>query len=212
MVSPALLLETIDRWFDSTALDHRPWPDPHAGLRTPRDEEYSRLTNPSRYRIVGARAQAWVAALDALGIARTDRAARVVWATAPGPRISSVQRIVARSPGTLVLVVARSQLGEVPDAGVVIGVGDLAVEVGHVPECGCDACDSGSQAELDCLDELLLAIVTGRFRHLRRGKQVVSTLGDGGYRASGLHGAEARRVLGDPRGWDEISGASWLER
>ena len=32
------------------------WPDPHPGIRSPRGEEYSRFTQPDRYRIVQARA------------------------------------------------------------------------------------------------------------------------------------------------------------
>ncbi|MCY3863114.1 MAG: DUF6226 family protein [bacterium] len=47
------------------------------------------------------------------------------------------------------------------DAGVSLGVGDPAVLVLAAPDCGCDACDSGSQ---DALDEYMLSVVTGSER------------------------------------------------
>lgn len=36
------------------------WPDPHPGTALPREEEYSRVSAPERYRIVHARARVWV--------------------------------------------------------------------------------------------------------------------------------------------------------
>jgi len=50
------------------------------------------------------------------------------------------------------------------DAGVSLGVGDPAVLVLAAPDCGCDACDSGSQDALDELDEYMLSVVTGSER------------------------------------------------
>lgn len=40
-------------------LDLPSWPDPHPGSASPREEEYSRVTEPERYGIVHARARMW---------------------------------------------------------------------------------------------------------------------------------------------------------
>lgn len=53
-------------------LDLPTWPDPHHGGAAPRDDEYSRLTDPGRYRIVHARARAWAAVLENAVGARSE--------------------------------------------------------------------------------------------------------------------------------------------
>jgi hypothetical protein len=40
------------------------WPDAHPGMTMPGDEEFSRLTDPGRYRIVHARARVWSTVLE----------------------------------------------------------------------------------------------------------------------------------------------------
>ena len=55
---------------------------------------------------------------------------------------------VPRTAEALPLVVARSRLAEVEDAGVTLGVGDPVAVLAVIPDCGCDACDSGSQDAL----------------------------------------------------------------
>lgn len=80
------------------------------------------------------------------------------------------------------------------------------------PDCGCDACDSGSQHELDRLDEHILGIVSGTFRRLFARDREITVIGDGGSSAYGRfrrHQVEA--ILADPIGWDEVSGTSWIQ-
>ncbi len=203
-------MAAVDVAFRAAGRALRSWPDPHAD-RSPDDEEYSRLTDPQRWRILGARAEAWMVALAEAGLAEVHRGAVVDWDVAPGPVVTSADRVVPRASGAIPLVVGHSRLGDVVDAGVVLGVGDRAIEIGRFPDCGCDACDSGSRAELDHLDAHLIGIVTGRFRHLRRRDEVVMTIGDGGWSASGRRRPpRAAKVLADPRGWAELTGASWL--
>ncbi len=186
------------------------WPDPHSG-RSPLDEEYSRLTDPGRWRIVGVRADAWLMALSEAGVATVRRNDDVDWEGPTGPVISRCDRVLPRVPGALSLVIARSWLGDVDDAGVVLGIGEPAIEIARFPDCGCDACDSGSQNEIDTLDAHLLGIVSGRFRRLSRRDEVVMTIGDGGWSASGRRRPpRAEAVLADPRGWVERSGPSWF--
>ena len=54
--------------------------------------------------------------------------------------------------------------------GVDIGVSgaDLpVVYIESVPACGCDACDHGSQPELDAIDSAVLAVARGGVVHAR---------------------------------------------
>lgn len=93
------------------------------------------MTNPEKWRIVGARADAW---LDALH-----------------------------------------------DTGVTTGVGDPTVVHTWIPDCSCDACDSGSQDALDELDGHLAGIVTGQFRRLQRGERTITVASDRTLQSSG---------------------------
>lgn len=205
------LLGSVEESFGRAAASLPPWPDPHAD-RSPADDEYSRLTDPGRYRILGARADAWLAALAGSGLAAVGRTDVVAWAEEPPTVVSRLDRAVPAVSGGLTLVVARWGLGDVPDAGVSIGVGDPAVRIVWLPHCGCDACDEGSQSELERLDRYLVSVVTGAYRRLRRGDQVIEVLGPEGWTASGQRGAQAvAAILLDPRGWQELRGASWLD-
>lgn len=179
--------------------------------QVPADDEYSRLTNPGRYLILGARIEAWLDALTRLGLAVVERDAEIEWVQAPGTILSRVDRAIPRVAGALPLVMARSQLGDVDDAGITLGVGDPAVCVTWLPDCGCDACDSGSQSELDRLDEYLLSIVSGAYRQLRRKDRVIEVINDTGWSAQGLRQSDrVDSILADPIGWDELTGNSWL--
>src|SRR5918994_5459876 len=78
------LTARVDAAFDVTGQDLARWPDPHPD-RSPRDEEYSRLSDPAKWRIVGARADAWLMTLAETGLALVDPSAQVQWRGAPPP-------------------------------------------------------------------------------------------------------------------------------
>jgi hypothetical protein len=204
------LLAAVDRAFVDTGRGLARWPDPHAD-RSPRDDEYSRLLDPAKWRIIGARADAWLRALVDAGLADVERGASTRWQVEPGPVISHTDRALPAVRAALPLVVARSQLGDVVDAGVVLGAGDPALCVTWLPDCGCDACDSGSQNELDCLDAHVLSIVSGTFRRLSDGARTITDRGQDGWSASGQFArGEVCAILADPKGWDVVTGASWF--
>lgn len=205
------LVDAVEVAFGETGRGLRSWPNPHAD-RAPSDDEYSRTTDAGRWRIVGARVDAWLAVLEDTGLARVHRDVTVTWVTEPGTRVSSTDRAVPHRPGALPLVVARSAIGDVRDAGVTFGVGDPAVCVAWLPFCGCDACDSGSQNELDEVDRLVLGVVAGTFRRLTSGAREITQLDGNGRSASGRFDRDgAAAVLADPRGWDELSGEAWMD-
>lgn len=115
------------------------------GGSEPPEDAYSRVSEPERYRIVGARARAWERALEGVG-----------------------------------------------EAVVAVGMGDARggsepVFLGWEPDCGCDACDSGSADLLAAVDQEILTVVGGAV-HVSGGggrRRWVAWTTPGGHRASG---------------------------
>ena len=120
-----------------------------------------------------ARAEAWFAAMDTAGIAEADEAS-VTWREPPRVIVDHIIRAVPLAPGAIPLVVGWNHLEDAGWPAVVLGVGDPAEFVTVIPDCACDACDSGSQDALDELDEYLLGVVTGTYRKLWRGKREIT--------------------------------------
>lgn len=174
------LTTAVGAAFERTADGLEQWEDPHPPPdRIVADEEYSRVTNAAKWRIVGARADAWIDALGELGLATVERDVDPRWAEPPSPAVTRTDIVTPTVVGGLLLVVARSCVEDVIDAGVTLGVGDPAVPIAFIPDCGCDACDSGSQDVIDLLDSYMRPVVSGEFRFLRRGRQSVMVLEDG---------------------------------
>lgn len=203
------LLPAVEAAFAATARDLAPWPDPHPDGVVDH-AEYSRVTNPERLGITSARADAWTAALVELGLTDAERATTVRWWERPGTTITRTDRLVPRVPNALPLVLARSEIGGVADAGLTIGIGDTAVLVAAIPNCGCDACDHGSDDLLIKLDQLVLAVIAGQCRHLRNGDRQITVLGDRTSAIGSFRGTEIGTILADPTGWDELTGPPWL--
>ena len=178
------LLSEVEEAFAETGADTPGWEDPHRGPdgedRDSLEEEYSRCLNPGKYRILWARAEAWTRVLTARGWATRedvesgDLRAGVRWATPPRLALHRTTVLRPRRPGALPLALARTapdgaagstdlEGGDALILGLVVGIGDPAVSVSTVPDCGCDACDSGSRDLLEDLDRTLLSIIDGSF-------------------------------------------------
>ena len=183
------LVVAVDAAFVETGRGLDGWPDPHPD-RMPLKEEYSRVTNPHRWKILAARAEAWFAAMAAAGIAEIEEAP-VAWREQPRIPVDHTFQAVPLAPGAIPLVVAWNRIEEVDWPAVVLGVGDPAEVVTIVPDCACDACDSGSQDALDELDEYVLGVVTGSYRKLRRGRREITVYSEDRMSWSGF---ERRRV------------------
>lgn len=204
------LIANVDAAFATTARGLPRWPDPHPG-RSPLDEEYSRLSDPAKWRILSARADAWTAALIAMDLATADQPPHLQWQAPPPTRVSRIDRITPHAPGALPLVLARSELGAIADTGVTLGVGRPPTCVAFVPQCGCDACDTGSQDALEALDEFIVGIISGSFRRLSSRDREITVFGGQGWSATGdFRAGQVEAILADPRGWDELTGGSWL--
>lgn len=107
---------------------------------------------------------------------------------------------------------------------VTVGVLEPTVEVTRQPDCGCDACDSGSTDLLEAVDNAVAAVIGGPYVVLR-GRGWVSQWHPGGGAGSCAPEADAvefeqARQLGErlvdepgtrvPAGVEAFVGHSWL--
>lgn len=179
------LLDDVQRAFVEMGGDAQEWPDPHLGAdgreRNPSEEEYERVTDQDRYRILWTRAGAWARVLTARDWAQQEIATgeeRERWLTEPGGTPVRTRWLTPRRPGARVLALAETE-SEERFPGLEIGVGDPAVATRLLPQCGCDACDDGSAEFLRHLDQRVLSIVDGSFEveFSRRGYRQRSSFG-----------------------------------
>ncbi|KFC53248.1 hypothetical protein GY12_02745 [Micrococcus luteus] len=156
------------------ALDLPVWPAPHPDGAPPREEEYSRVTDPQRYRIAAARARVWAEVLAEAGAAVAPDPVRGIPLDEAGRadleepvdralRVTPPAGVDGASPWWLLET-------DVPqdddDGGGVLPVIRLAVGApGQVhavlPDCGCDACDPGSDELLEAVDQAVVRAVGG---------------------------------------------------
>lgn len=202
------------------------WPPPRAEGAEPRDEEYSRVSDLHKYRVVHGRARAWTEALGALPGVVVERLGPV---TADRHAFSRGVRIHSPVPGTLPLVLLEQDAGSTEHGDVVdslhVALQDAAhpLDYGH-PDCGCDACDFGSQGLLENIDDQVLSVVTGPFVLLEGKGWKATWYPDGGSmegdtRAPSNFSAVMRacRSLADggaprlPRSSTALVGRSWLD-
>lgn len=167
----ATLCAAVDDAFAVTSAGLSSWPSPRGTWDEPREEEYSRCLDPGKFRLIGARADAWVQALVDLGLA-----------TALEAEVPPVTTLTPSREGALRLYVAKAPIDDVPDASVSLAVDRASLQITSLPECGCDACDEGSDRELEELDEKIVNVVTGGFAHVA---------GRGGEAMTNLDGSEA---------------------
>lgn len=210
MITERELVAAVEAAFAATGRGLVGWPDSHPD-RSPRDDEYSRVTDPRKWRIIGARAEAWLVALADTDLAEIESDTEIRWQLPPTTIVLRSDRAVPHAAEGLPLVVARSRLDVVDDAGVTLGVGDPAVRLAVIPNCGCDACDSGSQGALDELDEYVFGVVSGAYRRLCRGDREITVMSGGRWSASGgFDRGEVTTILSRPDGWHQLSGPSWM--
>lgn len=141
------------------------WPNPHPGMTSPSAEEYSRVTSPERYRIVEARASLWADILGACsGIKVEPMDPEALGEADPGDVTTGV-RLHSDRPNTLPLLLLTRQVpieaAAEPMAVLRICVERASAVLAEVPDCGCDACDSGSDNLLEAVDDVISGFVAG---------------------------------------------------
>jgi hypothetical protein len=202
------LLPAVDEAFARLRGDLADWPDPHPGGRPAAEEEYSRVTDPERYRLLAARSDAWVEAIVAAGLGEAEQVdpGSVTWA-ADQHLAPSRTTVVRGRPGTQPVVVALLQ----DETFVQVGVGDPVEVIDLQPDCGCDACDTGSADLLDTVDNAFVLALGGGVLVIRDGGRVVRRTLDG-WSSSGV--SDAERWLDDAaagrRTDGVVAGEPWL--
>ncbi|SDJ48356.1 DUF6226 family protein [Streptomyces indicus] len=102
-----------------------------------------------------------------------------VWLREPEVAVDSAVRLRPVRSDAVPLVFGFSAMDGVPGTVLTLGAGEPAVELARLPDCGCDACDDGSEGILESLDEVVLAVLTGTFVALDAGRgRTVTALGD----------------------------------
>jgi hypothetical protein len=175
------LVAEVDRAFEVTGADTPSWPDPHPD-RDPAENEYSRCLNPSKYRILDARVDAWTNVLSP-GLATVEDIAAGPWIDAPRrlEPYHRVRRLASTRAHGLALVLANTLVSGEP-FGLDIGVAQADLRtafVDTVPDCGCDACDSGSADLLWTLDGWFLTVARGGVVHARSDQATITRTVDG---------------------------------
>ena len=177
---PRLRAEVARRY---AALDLPAWPAPHPDGAPPREEEYSRVTDPQRYRIAGARARVWAEVLAEAGAVVVPDPVRGIPLAEAGRadltvpvdralRVAPPAGVDGASPWWLL----ETDVPQAEDGGVLpvirVAVGAPGQVHALLPDCGCDACDPGSDELLEAVDQAVArAVGTGvslRGRHGQR--------------------------------------------
>lgn len=209
------LLPAVDEAFARLRGDLADWPNPHPDGGPGRDEDdYSRCLEPAKYRLLAARADAWVEAIVAagLGAAETLDPAEVSWL---GEQFLTPSRVtvVRGRAGTQPIVIALAPSQGAEEAFVQVGVGEPAEVLERQPGCGCDACDTGSADLLDTIDSAFVLTLSGGVYAVREADKVVRRSLDG-WGSNGVPGPEAERWLADAatgrRTDGVVAGKPWL--
>ncbi|MGG7102432.1 DUF6226 family protein [Rhodococcus sp. 24CO] len=154
------LLVDVDAAFAVTGAQTPGWPNPYEDGLDPDEAAYERASNPEKYLIVVARAQAWTKVLLDRGWAQ--EASPVRWALRPFDSGGADTVLQPASSGAIPLVLTtHSPVDSNHPFNVSISAGDPAVCLASIPDCACDACDSGSATLLEEIDTLVLSLVDG---------------------------------------------------
>ena len=208
-----VLLEDVERVFAETGRLTPGWEDPHPD-RNPPLEEYSRCSDPAKYAIIQTRVAAWIQVLtDQEMVDAIDREPRP-WldAVRPPEMLARTRHLEPRAPGGLTLVLA-STLVDGAVLGLDVGLGDgrgRTVLVDTVPDCGCDACDSGSADLLRTIDGWVLTAARGGVLHARSGSSHITRTLDG-WKGTGQRRDEGwlDGSVPAPDGVDRWTGSAW---
>lgn len=139
------------------------WPPPRPATDSPRDEEYSRVTDPARYRIVHERARLWAEVLGQVPGVSSESMPSAPLDPTGHLSFNRGTRLTCDRDGTLpLLLLERDAVVDEGNLAVLhVAVAEPAVQVATQPDCGCDACDSGSADLLEAIDEAVRHVVGG---------------------------------------------------
>jgi hypothetical protein len=209
-----VLLDAVDRAFGVTGSATPGWPDPHPD-RSPLEEEYSRVTDVDKYRILDSRLDAWALALTGAALASVHDVPAETWtaeARPPDQHLRVRRFAPERAEGLIFL--AATTLVEGRAFGLDVGIGrsgDRPVLISMLPDCGCDACDTGSADLLDELDGWVLTVARGGVVHARAGEAFATRSRDGWCTAGRALDSWLDPSAPVPERVERWIGASWVD-
>lgn len=206
------LLVDLERAFAVTGSATPGWDDPDPD-RDPPPEKYSHCSDPGKYAIIHARVAAWVQVLAARSMATATGVAPQPWLDAlRSPELlARTLCLQPRVPGGITLVLASTVVdGQVFGLDVGLSKQGRTVVVDSVPDCGCDACDSGSADLLQTVDGWVLTAARGGVLHARRGASTITRTVDG-WKGTGdsLDESWLDGSLPSPHGVERWAGSAW---
>lgn len=206
-------------------LDLPAWAGSRVDGREPAAEEYSRVTDPGRYRVVHARARLWAEVLAETTGAVVEELGRLP-AEGDLAAVDRAVRVTPRAAGALPLLLLERDVRAHPDDEVLpvleVAVVRREMVLDTLPDCGCDACDSGSADLLEAVDLTIAPVVAGPYVVLRGPGWSAQWHPDGGRGSGdarmpdfGLLTARARDLAAGrrvrlPRRTEAVVGGSWL--
>lgn len=169
------LLPAVDAAFAGRRGDLADWPNPHPGGGPALEEEYSRCEDPGRYRLLGVRADAWVEAIVTARLGSATPVLPEVISWVGDQHLRPTRATVLRGrEGSLPVVVGWAPMHDVDDTLVLVGVGEPTHLLDRQPDCGCDACDTGSTDLLSTVDDAFVLALSGGVHVVREGDRVVT--------------------------------------
>jgi hypothetical protein len=211
----AVLLPAVEAAFSRLRGDLADWPAPHPEGPPPAGEGHRRTSDPDRYRLLGARADAWVDAVvgAGLGSATPVPPDGIAWVGNEYLRPTRASVLRGRD-GTLPVVVAWAPIDRAGDALVLVGVGEPTHLLDRQPGVGPDLWDTGSADLLGALDDAFVLALSGGVHVVQEGDRVV-TRALNGWGATGVfEPGEEQRWLDDAaagrRTQGVVRGEPWL--
>ena len=209
------LLPAVDAAFARRRGNLADWPDPHPHGGAPLEEEYSRCLDPAKYQLLVARADAWVEAITSagLGSAEACEPSSVEWRDEHHLVPTRVTLVRGRS-GTQPLVVGIARPSGEDQQFVEVGIGEPVELLDRQPDCGCDACDTGSADLLETVDNAFVLALSGGVYVVRDRGRVVKRSLDGWSAQGGFGGGEPGEWLAEAadgrRTEGVVRGDAWL--
>jgi hypothetical protein len=131
--------------------------DPQGRWREPAPEEYSRVTNPERFRPLHRHALDLLARLEAAYVVtRSEAFALLPGLMQPFEHARPPVTLTPAAPGAAPVAVAFA-----PFPGLVVRYGRWHLL--QLPSCGCDACGEDAADQAERLDDVLGKVVAGLF-------------------------------------------------
>lgn len=172
----ASLLPAVEEAFARLRGDLVDWPNPHPAGASPAEHEYSRLTGPGRYRLLAVRTDAWTEAITSAGLGVAERVDPTAVSWPVEQHLDPSRATLLRgAPGAQPIIVGLFAEGTF----VQVGVGDPVEVLDRQPDCGCDACDTGSTDLLETVDSAFILALSGGVYVVREGDKVVRRSLDG---------------------------------